>query len=391
MLGDALQYACHPRVQIARVAALDQQCEAPCRDAGGQVARLQLRAKLLTDAFDEVLRCQRPELALDRCQAVRLQVDERPQSRFQRLCRMGRRLLDEGCALHQAGRSVELQCLVQLPGQCLQVPGLGRHAHSHGRLALELETLELDLHRQLGARGHQRHRLQRMVRPAALGSRYERALERRVATLVEEIHQRLAEQGRRLLVTEQLYPGRVHVDDDALLDVGDRVRGARHEGLHLVPVLPGGGERAGERAVETGGMQLAAGDRLQPRARVERHDVLGAELQGRGEVVLGQCVAHEQGGHLRRKALSRLEGRQGLVGIGRADEYQLRSGRGQRVAERRHVAYPRAVHRVPGVAERAVDDLNGVLLPGEDHHWNRAGLGQVQSPGGAGITGAACP
>ena len=391
MLGHALQHARHPRVEVAGVAALDQQREAPGRNASRQVPGLQLRAQLLSDALHQVFRGERPDLTLDGREAVRLEVDERTEAGLQRLRRMACRLLDKGGAFHEAGRVVELQRLVQLAGQRLQVPRLGRHAHAHGRLALELEAFELDLHRQLGAGRHQRDRLQRMVRPAALGGGHQGSLERRVTALLEEIHQRLAEQGGRLLVAEQLDPCRVDVHHDALLDVRDRVGGARHEGLHLVPVLAGGCERACERMIEAGGMQLATGDRLEPRARAQGHDILRAELQGLGEVVLGQRVAHQQGGHLRRVALARLERRQRLFGIGRAEEDQLRPALRQRVSQRRQVAHPRAVHRVPGVAERAVDDLNGVLLPGQDHHWNRAGLGQVQSPGGAGTSGAACP
>ena len=122
-------------------------------------------------------------------------------------------------------------------------------------------------HRQFGAAGHQRHGLQRMIGPAALRGGDQRALEGGVAALLEEVHQRLAEQGRRFLVAEQLDPGRVDVDDDAFLHVGDRVGRPGHEGLHLVAVLAGRGQRAGQRAVEARGVQFAGSHGLQPRAR----------------------------------------------------------------------------------------------------------------------------
>jgi len=105
---------------------------------------------------------------------------------------MPRGLLEEGGSLQQAGACVELQRLFELAAQRLDVAFLRRHPQSHGRFALELEPFELDVDRQFGAAGQQRHGLQRMIRPAPLRGGHERALERGVTALLEEIHQRLA-------------------------------------------------------------------------------------------------------------------------------------------------------------------------------------------------------
>ncbi len=132
-----------------------------------------------------------------------------------------------------------------------------------------------------------------MVGPFALRGRHESALERRVARRGERIHQRLADDRRRILEPGQLDPGRICIYDDAFLHVHDRVGRAGHEGLHLVAILVRGGERAGERAVEPGEMKLAFGHGPEPLPCLERDHVARAKLERPVQTVLGDRVAHE--------------------------------------------------------------------------------------------------
>ena len=73
----------------------------------------------------------------------------------------------------------------------------------------------------------------------------------------------------------------------------------------------------------------------------------------------------------------------------RRTEDQLRLGPGQRLAKARDVPYPVAINGLPRVAERTVDDLDRVLLPGEDNERDGAGFGQVAFLGGPGMSGTA--
>ena len=117
------------------------------------------------------------------------------------------------------------------------------------------------------------------------------------------------------------------------------------------------------------------------RARLQRNDVLCPELVCLRQVLVGDRLAHQQCRDVRRVAVPRIEGHRRLLGIRAAQEDQLRRGLRERVAEARDVADPRAVDRMPRIAERTVDDFHRVLLTGQDDQRNRTGLGQGQSPG----------
>ena len=70
-------------------------------------------------------------------------------------------------------------------------------------------------------------------------------------------------------------------------------------------------------------------------------------------------------GPLARRGVPRvqLDGRRRILGVGQADEHQLRFAICERVAERGQIAHPGAMHRMPRVTQSAVDDLDGFLVP----------------------------
>ena len=116
----------------------------------------------------------------------------------------------------------------------------------------------------------------------------------------------------------------------------------------------------------------------------------GAELEAANEVVLGERLAHHEDRHVRGEACALLHRAAEFVRVGDAEEQQLRRiGRAERVGEVGEVPHPGAVHGLAGVAQGAVDDLDGVLLPGQDDHWNGAGFAQLPTPSGADPAGRA--
>ena len=96
-----------------------------------------------------------------------------------------------------------------------------------------------------------------MIGPLALATGDQRALERGVRAIVEQIHQRLADHGVGVVVAEQLEPGLVGVDDDAFLHLQDGVVGALQDRLQLAAIIARGLQRGVERAFEAERTQLA--------------------------------------------------------------------------------------------------------------------------------------
>ncbi len=133
--------------------------------------------------------------------------------------------------------------------------------------------------------------------------------------------------------------------------------------------------------VESRGVQLAAGDGLQPRARMQRDDVLCAEFdRSAPRSASVNAVAHQDHRNVGGAALPRFQGGRRLVCVRDAQENELRPGLCQCVAEAGDVTDPGAVHGMPRIAQSAVDDLHGVLLPGQDDQRDRAGFDQGHSP-----------
>jgi hypothetical protein len=145
--------------------------------------------------------------------------------------------------------------------------------------------------------------LDRLAFPLAFSAGDERAFERRLAGAVERIHERRAEQRLGVRVAEQIGPRLVRVDEDAFLNVGDCVDGARHERLELLLVLIRREQRFVERLLEPERAQLALGDAAQAVGLAERDEILGARQQRLGDVGLLGGLADDDERHGARDVL----------------------------------------------------------------------------------------
>ena len=212
-----------------------------------------------------------------------------------------------------------------------------------------------------------------MVRPFALQAGDERTFERRMGFLLEQIHQRRAGECILAGIAEQLQPRSVGIDDDALLHVRDGVGRALEEILQLLAILARRGQRRRQGAFQAIRAQLPGDDRLQAAAVGERDHVLGAEAHRIGDRGLIDVLPHDQHRHLGGVLLLHLHDR-GEVDSELIDEgdqhlgIELRQG----VPQVARIRQPGAVHRMAGLAQRAVDCLDVVLRPRHDDHWDGA-------------------
>ena len=168
---------------------------------------------------------------------------------------------DQIALLQKARRGVVLDRIGELHLEVVILLVARRNADARGRLVLVVGARQRQHQRQARAVGEKRLNLQSMIRPFALQAGDERALERRMGFLLEQIHQRRA--GERIVarIAEQLQPRAVGVDDDALLHVRDGVGGALEEVLQLLAVLARRGERGRQGAFQPIGAQLPGDDR----------------------------------------------------------------------------------------------------------------------------------
>jgi hypothetical protein len=351
------------------------------RDATAEVTGLQLAVHEPADRIHELFCDQRPVLALQLMGVVRCDVGDGTQAGFQRLRCTSGGCLDERSATQQAGRRVLSHRFVELVGQRLDVALLRGNTQAHGRLALIFEPLEGEFEWQRRTVCHHGSRAQRVACPFALGGCDQGTLECGMATGLEQVHQRLAEQVAGITAPEELDPRWIHVDDDAFLHVRNGIGRACHEGAHLVAILVGGCKRAAQGMIEAGGVQFSRCYRLQSRVGMQRDDILCAHFDSLDQVCLGNRVAHHQRGHARREPCTLLQGGREFVAIDETEEQQLWRTRCEGIGEVCQVAHPGAMHRVAGVAQDAVDDFDGILLPRQDDDWDGADFGQnLDSP-----------
>ena len=134
---------------------------------------------------------------------------------------------------------------------------LRRHHDAHAGFVLEFARRQHQIELQLRAVAEQGGHLERVIGPLALAAGDERALERGVRAVIEQVHQRLADDRAAVVVAEQLEPGLVGVDDDAFLHLQDRVVRALQHRLQLAAVVARGLQRGVERALEAERAQLA--------------------------------------------------------------------------------------------------------------------------------------
>ena len=98
---------------------------------------------------------------------------------------------------------------------------------------------------------------------------------------------------------------------------------------------------------------------------------------------VSERLAYHEHRHLRGETSALLHCTADFIGIGDAEEQQLwRIVRAERVREVVEFRHPRAVNCLARVTQGAVDDLDGVLLPRQDDHWNGADFAQLPTPSG---------
>ena len=339
-------------------------------------------AQRLGELADEVLAGEHADRVLDLGEAVGLHVGELAHAA---LHGVGAALLDGGeqiALLQEAGRCVVLDRMREL--QLKVVIGalvVRRNADARRRLVLIIRLGESERQRHARAVGEQRLDLQRVIGPLALQAGDQRALERRMSLGLEQVHQRSA--GERIVarVAEQLEPRAIGIDDDAFLHVRDRVGGAFEEPLQLLAIFARRGQRRRQRPLEAMRAQLAAHHRLQAAAVGERHHVLGARAHRFGDHGLVDLLAHDHHRHFGSALLLDLDERAQVDAelVDEGDEQlgiELRDG----IRQVARVRQPRAMHRMAGIAQRAVDGLDVVLRPRHDDQWNRALFAQVRIP-----------
>ena len=180
--------------------------------------------------------------------------------------------------------------------------------------------------------------------PCAAGD--QRALERGVRAIVEQVHQRLPDHRARIGVAEQLQPGLVGVDHDAFLHLQDGVVGTLQHRLQLAAIVAGGLQRRVERALQTERAQLARHHRLHAFGRRQRDDVARAEAHARGDVGLGDLRPDQHHRHLRRELVAH-RGRLPGIGFGHVGaDQQLGVQLLERLAEVAHRRESRCSARV---------------------------------------------
>jgi hypothetical protein len=205
-----------------------------------------------------------------------------------------------------------------------------------------------------------------------LGARDHRALERCLAPGLEKVHEG-TERGLGFRAPEEIGPGLVRIDDDALMDVRDRVDGPGHEGFELPLVLVRGLQCLVERALEPVRAQLALRYAAQPLGLAERHEVLRACEQRVGDVgFFGRLADDYERNRTRRLLLDLrdLADRSGQT-VGEEAE-KLGLVLVERARERVDLGDPKAADRMAAVPEGAVHELDVVLATAKDNQRYRS-------------------
>ena len=217
-------------------------------------------------------------------------------------------------------------------------------------------------------------------RPLSLRAGDQRALERGVRAIVEQIHQRLPDHGARIGVAEQFQPGLVGVDHDAFLHLQDGVVGTLQHRLQLAAIVAGGLQRGVERALQPERAQLARHHRLHAFGRRQRNDIARAEAHAQCDVGLGDLRSDQDHRHLRRELVAhggRLPGiRIGHIGADQQLGVQLL----ERLAQVAHRRNPGAVHGFARLAHQTIDELGRFALRRKNDQRNGRIVRQGDSP-----------
>ncbi len=250
-LGHPRDDVLRPRLDVAEAAALEEHREHLAAEPTVQVRALREHTKLLGELHEQVFARDRADAVLDLAKLVRPDVRERADAALGLAVEAIREHLEEAAPVIEAGGRILVDRLLdELLGLGLPLARLPGHADLDGRVAVVGRRLEHELERHRAAARIACADFERFPVPLPLRARDQRAFERGLARRVERVHQRAAERGVLIGVAEELGPGLIRVDDDAVLHVRDRVDRAGHEVFELAFVLARGLERLVQRALE---------------------------------------------------------------------------------------------------------------------------------------------
>ncbi len=191
----------------------------------------------------------------------------------------------------------------------------------HARVAFEFADDQRQLQRDRRAIGQHCPAFEQVIAPATLQTGGQRAFERRLGFGVEQVPDRLTQQGAGIAMPEQLEPGTVDLHDDAFLHLRDRIVGAMQCGLQLLAVFLRRPQGVGKRALHAQRAQLAADDRLHMRGAGQRGGVTRAVLHVRTDHSAVDLIAQHDQRHLGGQLVANRRQRSEL-GVGRAYTYQ---------------------------------------------------------------------
>ena len=309
------------------------------------------------------------------------EVGQRPDSALLLGGHAARQALQEVVALIEARGGILGDGLLQQVLRRLLRLAVAGDDDPHARISVDGHALQAQLEWNLGfILAVRDDRQDAVFLPLVLQARDQGTLEGRLVRLAKQVHERLADQFLLGGDTEQGCPRGVHGDDDALVDIGDGLRGAGHQAAQLLLVLPGGAEYPFEGEPEPMRVQFAANDGAQPVAVGEGNDVPRTLVHGGCDAGLIHPALHEQEGRWRRAQGDCGDGR-GEVCVGLAVEEQHHVGRGglQLVAERREVVDPQAVHRMAAVPEDGIDRRGVIVTAADDDQRNTNRAAQLHT------------
>ena len=200
--GDACQRVLRPRLDVAQGAALQEHRENLPTEAAVEVVRLSELAELLGDLHQHVFARERPDLLLELAELVGPNVREHPDAAAAAGVEPVGQYFEEAPAMVEPGHRILVHGLLDELLGLTSGGGRAGYAQLHGRVAVDGRSLEIELDRQLVAAAGRRGDLERSAGPLAAAARDERALQRGLARVVEQVHERYAEQRIAVFVTE---------------------------------------------------------------------------------------------------------------------------------------------------------------------------------------------
>lgn len=265
-----------PSVDIVLVAALEQHEELHAPEAPDDLLWVERLLQDPRELDQDVLAGKHANVALDGVELVDLDHGHATHAAGRRSLEPLLQRIQQLAPVEKSGRRVGTDDFVQMLRQ-LAVVTLGRRNHqADTRLAFVFPESQDQLDGQRRAVGEIGVDLEGVVAPTALQAGSQRAFERGVACLLEQIHDGLSDHAG--IEAKQLEPRRVRVDDNTFLYLDDRIIRSLQNDLELPSGVVRRLQGRVQRALETEGAQLAKHNGGQPGRVPERHEVAGTDL-----------------------------------------------------------------------------------------------------------------